>query len=202
MTVDDDGTITFIKNRLEIGLRPMTDEELNRQFAAASKGGRWSTNPYTFGDWSPGREEKPPQRFAVFRLKVKNYAYPKIEIDPLKSRIVSENGRKYDALDLLTLREYYYPFVIGYGGNAYARFEERKDILTRTMYSGGLVFSGQEQEGYMVFPKLHEDVRALTVFLEDIVLRFDAADRPLEQLDLEFRFHRDVHPRKEGEEGA
>jgi hypothetical protein len=69
-TVADDGTVTFTQGRLEVSLRPMTDEELNRQFSAMSHGGPRSTNPYTFGDSKVFRTDETPQRFTVFRLKV------------------------------------------------------------------------------------------------------------------------------------
>jgi len=193
MKVSDDGTVTYVLGRLEVALRPMTDEELDRQFASASKGGRKSTNPYTFGDWRPRGGGRRPNRFTVFRLKVKNYAYPKMKVDALNMRILSENGREYFPLTLSDLKEYYYPFVVGYAGNAYVRFEERKDLLQRTLYSGGIIFSGQEQEGYVVFPKLHDDVREIMVKLQDIALRFDSWNRPVETLDLEFRFQRNVY---------
>ena len=38
MRVSDDATVTYIKERLEVSLRPLTDEELNRQFSSASHG--------------------------------------------------------------------------------------------------------------------------------------------------------------------
>ena len=36
MQVQDDGTVTFVQNRLEVSVRPMTDEELNRQYPSQS----------------------------------------------------------------------------------------------------------------------------------------------------------------------
>ena len=49
-TVADDGTVSYTQARLEISLRPMTDEELNRQFGSYSNEGPNSRNPYTFGN--------------------------------------------------------------------------------------------------------------------------------------------------------
>jgi len=192
MKVADDGTVTYIRDRLEISLRPMTDDELNRQFASASKGGNLSTNPYTFGDWKPMGEQRTPSRFTVFRLSAKNYTYPKVLIDPMKMRLVAKNGRKYRPLSPSELKEHYYPFAIGYAGNAYSRFEARKDILQRTLYTGDFIFSGQSREGYIVFPSLHNDVRQITVYLDDIVLRYDTFNRPIETLDIAFQFRQEV----------
>jgi len=192
MKVADDGTVTYIRDRLEISLRPMTDDELNRQFASASKGGNLSTNPYTFGDWKPMGEQRTPSRFTVFRLSVKNYTYPKVLVDPMKIHLVAKNKRKYRPLSLYEIKEHYYPFAIGYAGNAYRRFEDRKDILQRTLYAGDFIFSGQNYEGYVVFPSFHNDVRQIMVYLDDIVLRYDAFNRPIDTLDIAFQFYRDV----------
>ena len=131
-------------------------------------------------------------RFTVFRLSVKNYTYPKVLVDPMKIRLVAQNRRKYRPLSLSDIKEHYYPFAMGYAGNAYSRFEYRKDILQRTLYSGDSIFSGQSHEGYVVVPGLHNDVRQITVYLDDIVLRYDTFDRPVETLDIAFQFHRDV----------
>lgn len=192
----DDGTVLYSKDRLEVGLRPMTDDELNRQFPIASKGGVFSTNPYTYGDWKPFGEDKPPSRFTVFLLSVKNYAYPKIKIDPLEITIVAKNGRRYRSLSMQELKEYYLRYAVGYRGDAYARYEARKDILKRTLFSDEPIFSGQERKGYVVFPRLHEDVWEITVKIQDIVLRFDALGRPIEKIDLAFNFKREVLKRQ------
>ncbi|RKY62647.1 MAG: hypothetical protein DRP95_01040 [Candidatus Latescibacterota bacterium] len=192
MTVYDDGTVTFTKERLEVSLRPMTDEELNRQFASASKGGPKATNPYTYGDSKYRDLGITPQRFTVFRLKVKNYTYPKVLLDPTKMIIVADNGREYWALSLEQLTLYYRTYAVAYAGNEYDRYEARKDILKRTLYPGDPIFSGQEQEGYVVFPALHPDVDKITVWVKDMVLRFDYKGEPIETLDIPFRFKRDI----------
>ena len=200
MRVSDDGTITYIKERLEVSLRPLTDEELNRQFSSASHGKEKSVNPYTYGDWKDRWRQSTPQRFTVFRLKVKNYTYPKMKIDPMKALLTSQNGREYSPLSLQALKEYYYPFIIGYSGGAYRRFEERKDILQGTLYTDDLIFSGQEHEGFIVFPKLADDIRQIEVRLEEIVLRYDSWGNPIETLDLPFRFQREIW--REGQRSA
>ena len=192
MTVYDDGTVTFTKERLEVSLRPMTDEELNRQFASASKGGPKATNPYTYGDSKYRDLGITPQRFTVFRLKVKNYTYPKVLLDPTKMIIVADNGREYWALSFDQLTLYYRAYAVAYAGNEYDRYEARKDILKQTLYPGDPIFSGQEQEGYVVFPALHPDVDKITVWVKDMVLRFDYKGEPIETLDIPFRFKRDI----------
>ena len=194
VAVMDDGTVKHSLGRLEIGLRPMTDEELNRQFQIASKEG---VNPYTYGDWRPSGEKWTPSRFTVFRLRVKNYEFPKMEVDPLKAEIVASNGRRYKPFSRLDLENYYARYAIGYAGNTYRKFDKRKDILMRTFYQKTPIFSGQEQEGYIVFPPLHPDVESFSVHLKEIVLRFNYRNEPLETVDLSFHFQREVYKARE-----
>lgn len=200
MVVKDDGTVVFVKERLEISLRPMTDEELNRQFASYSAKGTDSANPYTFSDWKDPEADKTPSRFTVFYLKVKNYTYPKMQVDPLKMRIISDNGREYYPMSLLDLDNYYLAYAIGYAGNKHELYEERTDILKKSLYQADMVFSGQEVDGYVVFPVLHEDVRHIRVQLKDAMLRFDFRNEPVETTDVEYAFEREigrVYPRGE-----
>jgi hypothetical protein len=182
----------YTHERLEISLKPVSDDELNRQFAAQSQGGAESTNPYTYGDWKPLGETWTPQRFTIFLLKVKNYAYPKVSLDPENLEIISENGRRYHPLTRTTLIEYYRALALSYSGNTYERFTEREGTLNTTMFSDRMIFSGQEHEGYTVFPKLHDDVKQFSVHLKEIALRFDYRNLPTETINLAFRFHRDV----------
>ena len=192
MTVADDGTVTFVQDRFEVHLKPMTDEELNRQFFNNSQAGPKSTNPYTFGNsvfWGSNKEK---QRFAVFKLSVKNYAYPKVKIDPSKIMIKAGNKREYWSLSFEQLDTYYRPYAIGYRGNEYARYQERRDLLRRTMLKDEEVFSGQEAEGFVIFPALHPDVASIDVQIHDVVLRFDFRNEPVETTNLEYQFTRDV----------
>ena len=75
MTVADDGSVRFTLNRFEVSLRPMTAEELNRQF--------------------PARDFR---HITVFRLGAKNYYYPKVFIDPASIVMRSPDGRKWHNL--------------------------------------------------------------------------------------------------------
>ena len=174
MTVNDDGSITYALDRLSINLKPMTDEELNR----LAPGRDLSNNPYTFGEWTAAGDEWTPPRFTIFRLKVSNYQYPKVKLDPLNARITTANTRQYE--------------VLSRTGQGRKTFQARTDALKRTLYSGALVFSGSEEQGYLVFPLLDDDVRAIQVHLENIVLRFDYADAPVEAIDLSFSFQRNI----------
>lgn len=192
MQINDDGSITHTRGRLEISLRAMTDDQLNRQFPGASSSGGESTNPYTFGNWTPLGEDWTPSRFTVFWLKTSNYAYPKVQLDPEKATIAAANGRHYRALRIDEFSEYFRAYAQGLAGIAWSRYKERTDILRRTLYSSAPLFSGQLSQGYIVFPPLDDDVKQITVTLRDIALRFSYAGEPVETVDLEFAFAREV----------
>ena len=76
MKILDDGTVTFVQNRLEVSVRPMDDEEINRQYPAQSTNARGPadelpSNPFTYGNWIDPRTGKAPQRLSIFKITVK-----------------------------------------------------------------------------------------------------------------------------------
>lgn len=194
MDVNDDGSITYQLDRLEINLKPMTDAELNR---LALTGSDLSVNPYTFGDWTAPGDDWTPSRFTVFRLKVGNYQYPKVKLDPLNTRITAANSRQYGSLSYAQLYDYYRAYWQGRTGLGRVEFQTRTDVLRQTMYSGAMVFSGRDEQGYLVFPLLHDDVKKIEVHIEHIAVRFDYADLPVETIDLTFSFQREVQKGKQ-----
>ena len=192
LTVADDGSVTFAKGRLEVRLRPVTDEELNRQFAGHSQAGPKSTNPFTFSDTDFFRGRKDRQRFTLFSLGIKNYAYPKVLIEPSQVQMIASNGRRYWSLSVDQLDNYYRIYATGYRGNEYQRYKARLDLLRRTLAQAEPVFSGQETEGFIVFPALHPDVTEVEVVIRNTMLRFDYRDEPVEMVDITYQFRRDV----------
>ena len=74
MVVADDGSVVYSLERLEVSLRPLTAEELSRQFPSYSS------------------------RSQVFRLGVKNFQYPKVHIDLAGIVLRSVDGRKWRSL--------------------------------------------------------------------------------------------------------
>ena len=199
-TVADDGTVAYKQARLEISLRPMTDEELNRQFSAYSSEGADSRNPYTFGNSTYFRTGETPQRFTVFRAFVSNYEYPKVYLDPTQVYITTSNGRKYYALTREQISIYYRRYVQGgtggnapgVSGNAHSVWKERDGIMRRSMYVNEQVFSAQESEGFLVFAPLAPDVDELTVHIPDVIVRYDYKGDPLERVDVEMSFERKI----------
>jgi len=199
-TVADDGTVAYKQARFEISLRPMTDEELNRQFSAYSSEGADSRNPYTFGNSTYFRTGETPQRFTVFRAFVSNYEYPKVYLDPTQVYITTSNGRKYYALTREQISIYYRRYVQGgtggnapgVNGNAHSVWKERDGIMRRSMFVNEQVFSAQESEGFLVFEPLAPDVDELTVHIPDVIVRYDYKGDPLERVDVEMSFERKI----------
>ena len=189
-SVADDGTVTFTQGRLEVSMRPVSDDELNRQFGGEDQGAK-SKNPLTYGgvrDFYTGDRQ---QRFAVFLLKVKNYEYPKVWLDG-DVVIETDNQRKYYGLNLDQLDRYFRAYTIGYRGNEYGVYKERRAVLAQTLFPRDDIFSGQEEEGYVLFEPLHHDVARMTVQVKDLVVRFNFRGEPEESIDARFAYERDV----------
>lgn len=201
--VADDGSVIFARDRLEIRMRPMTDDELNRQFSAATEQG---INPFTFNNARMFRTNETPKRFTVFLLSVKNYEYPKIHLDPSNVHIEAENGRKYYALNFEQLDTYFRTYALGgvggqsaggvvsgsRQGNEYQIWQEQRSMVTRASFPDEMIFSGQEVDGFIVFEPLAPDVSNLTVHLREVAVRFDYRDEPTETLDVSSRFGREI----------
>lgn len=192
MAEGEDGTVFFDDGQVRISLRPMTAAELNQLYPDHSRSEEKSTNPYTFGDtrfWRPGQRD---DRFTVFRLQVRNTGYPKMKIDPARIALRTPQGREYWSLNRDQLDSYFRTHVIGYQGNEYSRYQERRDLLRRTLYPNEEIFAGQEKDGFVVFPLLHPHVRRVDAVVADVVLRFDYRGEPVEARTLTFQFERDI----------
>ena len=194
----DDGTVTFVQNRLEVSVRPMTDEEINRQYPtqstnASGPADELPSNPFTYGNWIDPRTGKAPQRLSIFKITVKNYEYPKVKFDPLTVTVESTNGRRYYPWGSYDVEEYFRRFPIAFNGLGYLRYKERRDLYNRAKYpDDDFCFSGQEVEGYVVFSKIHDDVAEIVVEIPDLGLRYNFRNEPVETIDLRFRFKRDI----------
>jgi len=191
MAVADDGSITYTHGRLEVKLRRLTDDELNRQFGGRMSSGPQATNPYTYSDREDFYTGEKPERFTVFKLSLKNYEYPKVRLDG-DVVLESDNGRKYYSLSLQQMDRYFRAYAVGYRGIEYNVYKERRAILLNTAFPREDIFSGQETEGLIVFRPLDEDVAQMTVTVRDLVIRFDFRGEPAESLDVSYRFERDV----------
>ncbi len=199
MLVLDDGTVTFALNRLEVSVRPMTDEELNRQYPtqsnnASGPGDEVPSNPFTNGNWVDPKTGTSPQRLSVFKVTVKNYEFPKVKLDPLQIYIESKNGRKYYPWGAYDIEEYFRRFPLAFNGLGYLRFDERRDIMNRAKYPDDeFCFSGQDVECYIIFSKIHNDVGSIVFHIPNLGLRYNYRNEPIEEQDISFRFRREIN---------
>ena len=63
-----------------------------------------------------------------------------------------------------------------------------------------MIFSGQEKEGYIVFPQLDRDVENFTLTVQEMALRFDFRNEPVETVDIPYEFQREVYYARERRE--
>ena len=198
MKILDDGTVTFVQNRLEVSVRPMIDEEINRQYPAESTNAsgpadELPSNPFTYGNWIDPRTGEAPQRLSIFKITVKNYEYPKVKFDPLMVTVESVNGRRYYPWGSYDVEEYFRRFPLAFNGLGYRRYNERRGLYNLAKYPDDeFCFSGQEVEGYVIFSKIHTDVAEIAVEIPEFGLRYNFRDEPIETIDLRFRFKRDI----------
>ena len=141
-SVADDGTVTYTQGRLEISLRPMTDEELNRQFALLLPGRGRLAQPLHLRQLHlvpHGGDAPALHRLPGLHLQLpvpQGLPRPRVGI-----YITTSNGRKYYALTRDQLWIYYHRYVgggeggnsPGVTGNAYSIWAERDAILRSTM---------------------------------------------------------------------
>ena len=90
------------------------------------------------------------------------------------------------------MSEYYRAQALAWAGNYHARYREREELLRRTLYESKMVFSGQEDDGFVAFPPMPPDVERITLRLADVALRFNYTDAPVETVTLEYAFEREV----------
>ena len=194
----DDGTVTFSMGRLQVSVRPMLDEELNRQFRHLSNdvipADPLPSNPFTYGDWEDPRTGRPPQRFTIFLLTIKNYEFPKVKLDPLKIVIESTNHREYFPWGPYDFEEMFRRHALAFNGQGYERYTARKEMIRRATYPDDeFCFSGQEVQGYVIFPRVHDDVEEITLTIYDLAYHYDYRGEPLETVDISYRFKRKLN---------
>jgi hypothetical protein len=90
------------------------------------------------------------------------------------------------------LDRYFRAYALGYRGNEYNVYKERRAILQSSRFRREDIFSGQELEGYVLFEPFHSDVSKMTVMVKDLVIRFDYRGEPVEAVDIPFNFEREV----------
>lgn len=198
----DTGSVIYALEGLRIKVEPMTDEKLNALFPEDSAKGRFSTNPYTYGDWVDPVLGYTPRRFTVFRVTVVNDIYAKVLFDPLKVLLYTDRGDVLNSYGLPSFAPYqsferYYRAIRGQSGNEFYRFDLRMGNVRSSAYlEDQQVFKGESYSGLLTFDPLNEEVEQVRLTLADFVLKFDASDQPLETLDIVFEFDQKIEKRK------
>jgi hypothetical protein len=79
----DSMTIVYNRGSFKVEIKYMSDYQLNNyEFPEESKGGIYSTNPYTYGDWVDPELGYTPNRFTVFKVSIIITLPPKLTLTP------------------------------------------------------------------------------------------------------------------------
>jgi hypothetical protein len=194
----DSMTIVYNRGSFKVEIKYMSDYQLNNyEFPEESKGGIYSTNPYTYGDWVDPELGYTPNRFTVFKVSIYNYTAPKINFDPENAILLSDRGDRFIAygLDAKTSKfhslEEYYRARKGSSGIDEEVFEARMGIARRTMLTYGRpLYKGDSREGLIVFDPLSEGVKKIKVTLKNFIVGYDENNVPSDFIDINFYFKR------------
>ena len=196
--LQEDGIISWELAGLRLEVEHMTDAKLNALFPDESSRGKYSTNPYTYGNWIDARLGYTPNRFTVFKISVFNRTLPKVMIDPLAAVLETDQGQFLRAYGITSASPYvnfenYYRSQRGQSGNEFYRFELRMGMVRSYNYEEDQpIFKGENYGGYIVFDPVYPETEEVTLTLKDFVLRFGAFDQPVEKRDLRFDFNHQV----------
>lgn len=195
---EEDGSVVFELSGLRLRVRPMTDDELNERFADESNRGKYSVNPYTYGNWVDPRLGYTPNRFTVFDVTVNNRTFPKVRLPPLHATLQTDRGELLHAYGITSSAPYgnfenYYRSRRGQSGNEFYRFELRMGMVRSHNYEEDQpIFKGENYEGLIVFDPVHPETKTVTLTFEDFALRFGSYGQPVESRDLRFEFDHQV----------
>ena len=200
-SLQEDGAISWELAGLRLEVEHMTDAKLNALFPDESGRGKYSTNPYTYGDWIDTRLGYTPNRFTVFKVTIFNRTQPKVMLDPLAAVLETDQGQFLRAYGITSSSPYgnfenYYRSQRGQSGNEFYRFELRMGMVRSYNYEEGQpIFKGENYGGFIVFDPVYPETEEVVLTLKDFVLRFGAFDKPVEKQDLRFAFKHKVEDR-------
>lgn len=197
-TVQEDGTVSYEWSGMRVEVKPMTDDELNEMFPDESTKGKYSTNPYTYGNWIDPRLGYTPNRFTVFRVSIFNRTFPKVMIDPSEVILETDRGEFHRSYGISSSAvqnnfENYYRSRRGQSGNEFYRFELRMGTVRSNNYEEEQpVFKGENYGGFIVFNPVDPKTETVVLTIKEFVLQFGAFDRPEDVVDLRFEFDHSV----------
>jgi hypothetical protein len=195
----EDGVLSYENEGVRIDVEYMSDRELNELFPKESTQGRFSTNPYTYGDYVDPAVGHVRNRLTVFRVTVHNLSLAKVELKPLRCLLTTDReGERLAAYGIQAgsadrSLESYYKALQGESGNEYYRFNMRMGIVRANSYfSDEKIFRGESYGGFIAFDPLDDEVEEVILHIRDFALKFNAFDKPLQNLDASFRFRREL----------
>ncbi len=201
-TVQENGNLSWELSGLRVEVEHMTDEKLNHLFPDESSRGKYSANPYTYGNWIDTRLGYTPNRFTVFKVSVYNRTFPKVLLNPLEVALETDQGQFLWTYGITSASphenfENYYRSRRGQSGNEFYRFELRMGMVRSFNYElDQPIFKGENYGGYIVFDPVYAETEKVVLSLKNFVLRFGAFDTPVETRDLRFEFAHSVEDRQ------
>jgi len=197
---DNPGTVIYDIGGSSIVVRYMTDKELNTLFPDESKFAKYSTNPYTYGDWIDPDLGYTPNRFTVFNVTLINRVFPKMWIDPTEAVLITDTGEVLHSYTVSIAAskygksfENYYRSILGQSGNEFYRYEMRLGMVRGKNY--GLeeyIFRGDSYPGLIAFDTLRPEVKKVQLLFKKVVYRFDAFNRPSDFVDVNLNWDRKI----------
>jgi len=181
-----------------IVVRYMREKDLNALFPYESDDGIYSTNPYTYGNWTDPDLGYIPNKFTVFEVAVINRSFAKMRFDPTEAILITDQGETLHSYTTSIAAakygksfENYYKTVRGMSGNEFYRYEMRLGMVRGKNYGlEEMIFNGDSYTGLITFDPLKPEVERVKLYLNDVVFRFDAFNRPSDDIDFALDFKR------------
>ena len=186
-----DSSVVFSVDGARVKIRFLSDSDLNEEFAMATDR-ETNLNPFTYGKDRDLDLGYVPPRFTVMELTVVNQGLPRVTVDPARIRLVTDEGSVLPSWHLLRRDgvpslEQYYMERRGTGGNEEYYYRERMGVAQRSLFRRAVwVWQGERYSGKVVFSPLRPSVRGVRLEIDEVVLRVDAYERPVETVDVGF----------------
>lgn len=203
---EPDSSISYAVEGLRLNVRYLTDAELNKLLPEDSVRGKYSTNPYTYGDYIDRDVGYTPNRFTTFRISVFNQTFAKVEFDPLAAVLHTDQGEVLHAYGIPSTSphnsfERYYRSLRGQSGNEFYRFEVRMGHVRSLNYAENQpVFKGEKHSGLIAFDALDPEVKRVRLVLKEFAIKFDEFGNVIESINCQFDFDRHTEKWTEVEE--
>ncbi|MBT4485480.1 MAG: hypothetical protein HOC71_17575 [Candidatus Latescibacteria bacterium] len=196
---EETNTIMYDIGESTIAVRYMKEAELNALFPEESLLGEYSTNPYSYGNWTDPNLGYIPNRFTVFEVSIINRDFAKMKIDPSEAILMTDLGETYHsyttsipAAKYGNSFENYYKTIRGQSGNEFYRYEMRLGMVRGKNYGlDEMIFRGDSYSGLVTFDPLRPEVNRVRLSF-DVVYRFDAFNRPSDTMPISFNCERKI----------